>query len=53
MLSKDEIERVEVIVLLGVGVFDVVILNFERFGFVDVLRRKIKEFLFLGICLGY
>jgi len=51
--SKDEIERAEAIVLPGVGAFDVAIFNLERFGLVDVLRKKIRESLFLGICLGY
>lgn len=51
--SKDEIEKAEAIVLPGVGAFDVAILNLERFGLVNVLKKKIKESVFLGICLGY
>lgn len=50
--SKDEIEKAEAIVLPGVGAFDVAVSNLERFGLVDVLKKKNKRVFIFGYLLG-
>ncbi|AZT90234.1 imidazole glycerol phosphate synthase subunit HisH [Caldicellulosiruptor changbaiensis] len=51
--NKDEVEMCEAIVLPGVGAFDVAYENLEKLDLVDVLKRKLNDAIFLGICLGY
>lgn len=50
---KDEVEMYEAIVLPGVGAFDVAYKNLEKLDLVEVLKRKLNDAIFLGICLGY
>lgn len=51
--NKDEIEMYEAIVLPGVGAFDIAFKNLEKLGLIEILKRKLDNSIFLGICLGY
>jgi len=51
--NKDEVEMCEAIVLPGVGAFDVAYKNLEKLNLLEVLKRKLNDAIFLGICLGY
>ncbi len=51
--SKEEIEKHDAIVLPGVGAFDVAYKNLEKLGLIEILKKKLNDAIFLGICLGY
>lgn len=51
--DKDEIKKHEAIVLPGVGAFGVAVENLNNLGLIDVLKSKIGNSIFFGICLGY
>jgi glutamine amidotransferase len=56
LLSRqaDDLDRARKIILPGVGSFDEGMRNLERFGLLEILRRRVIDdrVPFLGICLG-
>ena len=51
--DKDEIKKHEAIALPGVGAFGIAYENLGKLKLIEILRSKINEAFFLGICLGY